>query len=231
MLLEIPPCSTQSKNISLGLCFETCFSLLWGWAPALLRCRAADPSAPEGPVGPLQLPWVGAVTWPELSSSCTSTAEHPGQLLCILLPAPGAFPEAGHPLSGSQMRLAGLGLVHRDSLPEEISLLGSTCTQLMDMVQHGRDMCLGKVKAMRLFIFICLFPFHGNNELSLWSAVKKNSCPESKQQHLPVFVYENMETQESSSNFSYFSYFSTQERTPCLFFLCPFQSLLSGRFI
>lgn len=116
---------------------------------------------------------------------------------------------------------AGWAVFHAQGyLPEEILLLGSTCTQLMDaLVQHGRDVALGEVKAVRLFSFTCLFLFHGNNEFSLWSTVRKSLCPES---NLPLFVCENMETQESSSNLSYFSCFSTQERTPYHFFPLSF---------
>lgn len=40
----------------------------------------------------------------------------------------------------SQMELAGAVFHAQGGFPEEISLLGSTCTQLMDsLVQHGRD--------------------------------------------------------------------------------------------
>lgn len=200
------------------MCFEPCFCLLWGWG-----------SSPVGMQGSTVLltPWrafgtpgssPGREHWPEQGSSALAQPQHNIQSSCLcLLPAPGAFPEAGEPLSG--IRWSWLGSAHCTG---EISLLGSACTQLMgSLVQHGRDMGSGEVKAMRPFSFTCLFLSHGNNELSLWRAVRRSCALNPSSSTCLSLCMEHGDSREFQQ-LQLLLLFLCTERTPYLSLLCPF---------
>lgn len=129
MLLKIPPCSTQSKNPSLDLCFEPRFCWLWGRGSSPVGVQGSTVLLPPGACwDPWQLPWVGAVTRAGQLSSCTAQ-QHPEQL-----PVP---PACSWSLSWGrassqwdQGKLAGQCSLLRESLPEEVSLQRNISSRL-----------------------------------------------------------------------------------------------------